>query len=437
MGTRPTRRMALAGLAVATLALAACSQGSATAPGDGGGGTSAGGAPITLKFQSLSDQPAAIAAVKGIVDSWNTAHPEAKVEIVQAGWDGIFDKLTTQFSGNVAPDVIHYESASIVPFARDGYLADLTAKIPADLKSDVSDGVWQSVTVDGKIVAVPTQLQTYVVFANKKLLEAAGATIPSGDSLSHEDFRALAQQATKPGQFGVAWGLKSPTATFMSLGLGSGGTFFEGTGKDAKINVGDGEIAVPKLVKDMAYTDKSIDPVSLTQTGAQALASFYAGKAAMTVQGSFQAANIVKNAPAGFEWVELPPLAGSEGAIQAANPQTLSVNADSANIDKAAEFAAYVGGVDNMAKLNQADALIPASKKAQEKILADTGGKDGWDATMKSAAGLTGAPFLTVDAYAQWKDTIATPNFQKYLANQIDEAGLKAALTEGFAQVNR
>ena len=431
-----TRRIALVGVALTTALLAACSQGSATNPDAGSGGTAAG-SPVTIKFQSLQDQPAAVEAVKGIVDSWNSSHPEAKVELIQAGWDGVYDKLVTQFNGNAAPDVIHYEAASIVPFARDGYLADLTSKVPAELKSDVSDGIWKSVTVDNKIVGMPTELQTYVVFANKKLLEASGATIPTGDSMTFEQLQALAKSATKGGNYGLAWGLKSPTATFMSLGLTSGGTYFTGTGKDAKINVGAGELAVPKLVKQMAYADKSIDPVSLTQSGSQALASFYAGKAAMTVQGSFQAANIKKDAPAGFEWVELPPLAGSQGTAQAANPQTLSVNADSPNIDKAAEFVAYFAGAENMAKLNQADALIPASKKAQDLILASTGGKDGWDMTMKSAQGLTGAPFLAVDAYTQWKDTVATPNFQKYLADQIDDAGLTQALTDGFRQVNR
>ncbi|MBC9821027.1 ABC transporter substrate-binding protein [Terrabacter sp. MAHUQ-38] len=431
-----TRRLALAGAALAAVLLAACSQGSATNPDAGAGGTGAGGS-VTLKFQSLQDQPAAVEAVKGIVDSWNSAHPETKVELIQAGWDGIYDKLVTQFNGNAAPDIIHYEAASIVPFARDGYLADLTSKVPAELKSDISDGIWKSVTVDNKVIAMPTELQTYVVFANKKLLEASGATVPTGDSMTLEQFRALAKATTKDGKFGLAWGLKSPTATFMSLALTSGGTFFSGTGKEAKINVGAGELAVPKLVKDMAYTDKSIDPVSLTQSGSQALASFYAGKAAMTVQGSFQAANIKKDAPAGLDWVELPPLSGSQGTAQAANPQTLSVNADSPNADKAAEFVAYFANAENMAKLNQADALIPASKKAQDLILSSTGGKDGWDMTMKSAQGLTGAPFLAVDAYTQWKDTIATPSFQKYLANQIDDAGLTQALTEGFTQVNR
>ena len=140
-----TRRIALVGVALTTALLAACSQGSATNP-DAGGTAAAG--PVTIKFQSLQDQPAAVEAVKGIVDSWNGSHPEAKVELIQAGWDGVYDKLVTQFNGNAAPDVIHYEAASIVPFARDGYLADLTSKVPADLKSDVSDGVWKSVTVD-------------------------------------------------------------------------------------------------------------------------------------------------------------------------------------------------------------------------------------------------------------------------------------------------
>ncbi|RKT76714.1 carbohydrate ABC transporter substrate-binding protein (CUT1 family) [Terracoccus luteus] len=430
-----TRRLAVGALAVAALTLAACSQGSATT----GGGADAGGTggSVTLKFQSLSDQPAAIAAVKDIVDSWNAAHPETKVEIVQAGWDGVYDKLVTQFNGNAAPDVIHYEAASIVPFARDGYLADLTSKIPAELKSDVDQGVWDSVTVDGKVVGVPTELQTYVVFANKKLIEAAGQQVPTGSSMTYDQFEALAKATTKSGQYGVSWGLKSPTATFMSLALASDGTYFEGTGKDAKITVGEGEMALPKLVKKMAYDDKSIDPVSLTQSGSQALASFYAGKAAMTVQGSYQAANMAKDAPAGVDWVELPPLAGSAGTKQAANPQTLSVNADSANVDRAAEFATYFADAENMATLNEADALIPASNKARATILSKTGGKDGWAMTMESAKGLTGAPFLTVDAYTQWKDTIATPNYQKYLANQIDDAGLQQALTDGFAQVNR
>ena len=47
----------------------------------------------------------------------------------------------------------------------------------------------------------------------------------------------------------------------------------------------------------------------------------------MTVQGSFLPDSSRADAPDGFNWVALPPLAGSVDAAQAANPQTLSVSA--------------------------------------------------------------------------------------------------------------
>ena len=45
-------------------------------------------------------------------------------------------------------------------------------------RATISPGVSTSVTVDGKVIAAPTVLQSYLVFANKKLLDEAGATMP-------------------------------------------------------------------------------------------------------------------------------------------------------------------------------------------------------------------------------------------------------------------
>lgn len=112
-----TRRAAVAAsLALTSLLAAAC----------GSGGGSGDGGPVTLTFQSLSDQPAAIAATNKIVGAWNQAHPDTQVKVVQAGWDSAYDKLITQFNAGTAPDIVHYEAAGIGPFAADGYLADLS-----------------------------------------------------------------------------------------------------------------------------------------------------------------------------------------------------------------------------------------------------------------------------------------------------------------------
>lgn len=419
---RRTLLTASAALSVAGTA-AACSR-----PG--------GGDSDALTFQSLSDQPGAIAITKEIVEAWNSENPDTPVEIIQAGWDGVYDKLITQFSGMTAPDIIHYEAASVIPFALDGYLADLSASIDDEIHQDITDEVWDSVTVDGKIIAFPSEMQTYVVFANKTLLEDAGVEIPTGDTLPWEIFREIAAACTDGSVYGVGWGLKSPTATFMAMGPTFGGMFFEGEGADVTITVGDGEMAIPEAIAEMAFEGKTLDPASLSQSGGDVLASFYGGKIAMTVQGSYQAANMVSDAPEDFEWIELPPLEGDQGAGQAANPQTLSVNIDSKDVEGATAFLNFFCSSENMAKLNEADGLIPAAASAREAILESTGGANGWDMTLKSGEHLMSAPYLKVTAYPQWKDTIATPAYQQYLAQEIDEAGLSESLVSGWDEVS-
>lgn len=420
---------AIALASVAILSLAGCTQGSAN-----NGGESEDGA-VTLQFQSLSDQPATQEAVKAIVDEWNTDNPDVQVEIVQAGWDGAFDKLITQFTGGTAPDIIHFEASSIVSFGTDGYLADLTDLIDEELKSDISEGIWESVTQDDQIIAYPSTLQSYMAFANADLLEAAGVEIPTGDTMTWDELQEIAKATTKGGTYGLGWGLASPTATMMSLGLGFDGGYFDGSGADATIEVGENELAVPERIYEMAYTDKSIEPTSLTQSGSDVLASFYGGKVAMTVQGSFQATNIANDAPDGFNWVALPPLEGSEGAVQAANPQTYSVNVDSEYVEESADFLNFFMSADNLAAVAYADALIPSSESARtevEKLAADN---PAWTQVLASGEGLVGPPFLKVEKYTEWKDTIATPAFQQYLADQITSEQLAKQLTDGWADI--
>lgn len=419
---------AVAFVGIAAIALAGCQQGSANNSGGDGD-------VVTLQFQSLSDQPATQAAISEIVDAWNAEHDDVQVKIIQAGWDGTYDKLITQFSGGTAPDIIHFEASSIVSFAADGYLADLTDLIDPELKSDISDGIWESVTHDGQIVAYPSTLQSYMAFANADLLAEAGVEVPTGDTMTWDQLQEIAKATTTADHYGLGWGLGSPTATMMSLSMGFDGGYFDGEGDDVTIEVGDDELAVPERIHEMAYTDRSIDPTSLTQSGSDVLPSFYGGKVALTVQGSFQATNIAADAPEGLNWVALPPLEGSAGAIQAANPQTYSVNIDSEHVEESAEFLNFFMDGENLAKIAYADALIPSSGAARTQVAELAGDDAAWKQVLASGEGLEGPPFLKVSKYTEWKDTIATPAFQQYLANQIDRDQLAAQLSDGWADV--
>lgn len=424
----------LAAASVTALALTSCSPGSSD-PGSSGAATGDPASPVEITFQSFSDQPAAIAATKEIVDAFNADNPGISVKIVQAPTDSLDDKLTTQFVGGVAPDIIHYEVLGIVPFAKDGYLADLSGLLSKDTISDIDPGVLDSVTVDDQMIGAPTELQTYVVFANKKLLEAAGVTVPTGDSMTWDELAEIAKATTAGDVHGITWGMKSPTAAFMSLGMGFGSTYFTGKGDDMKVEVSDADLEVPNRVKAMIDAG-SVDPIGVTQSGSEVLATFYAGKAAMTVQGSYQIANIAADAPADMDWVVLPPLAGSKGAVQAANPQTLSINIDSEHQEEAAKFIDYFMSTDNLVKMNIADGLIPTTKSARAALEEQTQEQNGWPAIMTSAEGLAGPVFLQANGFVRWKDTVATPGFQKFLGGEINDAQLKSELDAGWAQVN-
>lgn len=425
------RRIAAAGLASVLFASLTACGGSSDSSGNSEDG------PVTLKFQSLAFLPGTQTATKKIVDDFNAANPKIKVDLVQGSWDNVHDQLVTQFAGGTAPDIIHDESADMTGFAQGGYLADLGTSMDPAIKASISPGVLDAVTVDGKVIAAPTVLQSYLVFANKKMLDRAGVTVPTGETMTWDQFAKIAQQVkAKTGKPGVGWGLKSPTASFMNLSLGFGGKYFDGSGKDAKIVVGDPELEVPKRIAAMA-ADGSLDPATLTQSGSDVLPSWYAGKFAMTVQGSYAAGSFGADAPSGFDWIALPALAGSNGAAQAANPQTLSVSADSKYAEQASAFVNYYMLADNLASIAEGETLYPSTKDAQQAVITKTGGRDGWSQIVASGNALQKAPFQSVDNYPQWKDQIATPAFQQFLAGKIDAVGLQKALTDGWATVNR
>ncbi|MFC4782869.1 ABC transporter substrate-binding protein [Nocardioides sp. MAHUQ-72] len=423
-----------AGVAAAalTLALAGCATSTQESPESSGGD----GKKVTLRFQSLAFQEPTVKATKEIVDAWNADHPDTQVEYVQGSWDSVQDQLVTQFQGGTAPDIIQYESAAMTGFAQQGYLADLSDSFSDDVQSSVSQDVWDTVTVDDKVIAAPTLLQSYVVFANEDLLKKAGVEMPTGDTWSWDDFQAAAKATTTDGVHGLGWGLGSPTATMLSLGENFGAAYFDGSGTDATMSVGDAELELPERIHAMTYDDKSLDPVTLTQAGSDVMSGFLKGKYAMTVQGSYSAQTLAESAPKDFHWVAMPVLEG-DSAAQAANPQTLSVSAQSKDVEGAAEFIDYYMQAENLAKVAEGDWLIPASSDAADQVSEDTDGENGWDTILAGGQYFTKAPFQSVTNYPQWKDQIATPAFQRYLADDISADELAAQLSDGWDQVNK
>jgi multiple sugar transport system substrate-binding protein len=427
-------RASIATLAVAILT-AACGSANPTGASPAASVAATPATPVTLQFASFAWQKATVDAHNKIVSDWNAAHPNITVKIVTVDVNSVHDKLLTTFQGGTAADIVHDESADIGGFSGQGFLADLTPLIPVELKSDIPQGIWDTVTFGGKITGVPTILQTYSVFVNKKMLADASVTLPTAASpWTWDKFAQVSKQLTTGDRFGVGWGLKSPAATVMSMSLNFNGLFFYNEGGKNVVKFGPAEQQVLKRIYDLAYTDKSLSTTTLGQSGPEILPGFFAGKYAMIVGGNYVAQQMVEQAPAGFDWGMLPLLKGDTQA-QSANPQTLSISTQSKNPKEAMQFIAYYMQANNLASVAIGDWLIPVSTSAGKAVTTITGGKNSWDVNVASAPSLKIAPFQTLDAYAQWKTQIAQPGFQQYLANKIDLATLGTQLIDGWTKV--
>ncbi|WP_214416559.1 ABC transporter substrate-binding protein [Sphaerisporangium fuscum] len=432
-------RTALAAAAAAVVALTAAACGGSGGDSSGGGKA---GQPVNLKFLSLAWQKESIAANKQLVDEWNKANPGIQVEYVQGSWDNVNDQLVTSFEAGDPPDVIHDDSPALAGFASRGYLMDLSGKVPADLKSDIPQAAWDTVTFpDGKggqgVYGVPFLQESQVLIGNKKLLDAAKVRIPTPDNpWTWDEFAGISKKLTTGGNFGVAWPLKSPVNKVLNLALNFGGTFFQTDGTKATVKVGPEEREVMQRIHDQLYKDKSADPSALGMGTADPLPGFYAGKYALLPAGVYLRQQVVEQAPKGFEWITIPPLKGTS-SDQGATSQTLSVAADSKNPDAATKFISFFLNSANQAKLAKGDWLLPTSVKAASDPSMTTK-ENGWDVATASAKNLVVAPYLKVNGFDEWKSKVATPTLQQYFANKISlDQAAKTLVDEGNKVLER
>src|SRR3954447_9565185 len=328
---------------------------------------------VNINFATYVWQPTTVKAMNAIVDSWNKTHAGIQVHIVPVDVNSVHDKLLTSFVGGTAADVIYDEAADIAGFTEQGYLANLKPLLPKGLKAEIPQSVWDTVNFgSGKVTGVPIMLQTYNVFANMTALRGAGIKAPTtANPWTWTRFRAAAKKLSTNGNYGVCWGLRSPTATIQTLSLNWGGQWNYLEKGRWVLNFGPAEQQIVKIMHDMVYTDKSVDPAGVGLSGSAVLPAFFGGKCAMTVQGNYQVQAIIKQSPKGFNGAMFPPLKG-QTQQQAANPQTLSVSQQSSHKAEAMQFIAYALNTQNMASLAQGDRQIPAAPESATAVIKST-----------------------------------------------------------------
>ncbi|MBO5303741.1 MAG: extracellular solute-binding protein [Lachnospiraceae bacterium] len=151
-----------------------------------------------------------------ICDLYTESHPNVTFELSPSGWDGYFEKLSTQAASGAMPDIVQMDYLYLTTYAKNNSLADLQQFID-DGTIDVS-GIDQNLlntgSVDGKMPAVVLTTSMINVGYNTEVLAEAGVEEPTGD-WTWSDFVEMNQKVyDATGKYGVSMNAVADTNIF-------------------------------------------------------------------------------------------------------------------------------------------------------------------------------------------------------------------------------
>ena len=137
-------------------------------------GSSDDSEPVTLRFMWWGDDVRHQATLD-VIEQYEQEHPNVTIEAEYGGYDGYFEKLTTQLSGGTAADIIQYNANTVSDLMAIG---DVFVNLE-DYKdvldtSDFDQGFIENFSYyDGKMIALPTGINGGIWLTNTALLQTS------------------------------------------------------------------------------------------------------------------------------------------------------------------------------------------------------------------------------------------------------------------------
>jgi multiple sugar transport system substrate-binding protein len=394
-------------------------------------GSSGGSDKVQLSY-AIWDQ-AQKAATQKIINEFEKENPNVTVKVQVTPWDTYFTKLRTAVSSGTAPDLFWLGKTDFPTYANGGALLpidDRVKKDKVDLDAFVDSGV-KGAKWDGKLLGLPKDVDTYGLWYNRSLFEAAGVATPT-DSWTQKDLIDAAIALTNPeaGIYGMISAPPSDQIWFSTI-LQEGGHIISDDRKSSGVDTPEGIKGIQFWVDLVQKYKVSPNLKQLSDTDAEAL--FQSGKAAMMYGGSWVVSNF-KNNQYVLDNASVAPMAKIKVPGATAGGITNVISAKTKHQDEAWSFLKYLGSKE--AAIAQAEGgIIPAYKSAQSDWVASNPETLNTQVFIDTLAFATPLP-STVDVQS-WS-TVATEQLTKAWEGQTDvptaAAAIAAAIDKALAK---
>lgn len=236
---------------------------------------------------------------KEIIDRFNQEY-EGKyhVKAITTNLEEYDTKLNALVAAKQTPDVfICNPGPNLTQYVEAGIAADLTDILQnqeSEWYGTFTDGIFERLTYDGKIMAVPTNFAAACVFYNTEIFDKAGVEVPT----TFTELIEVCKKIKEAGYDPIAVSAGTPWCLSMIAGY----LCDRAGGPDNLLGIGDGSLdwtsesfinAGNKLKELSEYFPKT----AAGDSNDQAVANFYNGESAMLVQGSWVIAQINGNNP--------------------------------------------------------------------------------------------------------------------------------------------
>ncbi|PSP55759.1 hypothetical protein BRC82_04020 [Halobacteriales archaeon QS_1_67_19] len=326
------RRLVQAATAAGIAGLAGCAGGDSTSQDTETTQTttaSDGGAETTLTVASWGgDVEQDI--VTGILDDYDSQHPNVAVEYNNTPFDQYAEKLKTQFAGNTEPDVFYLIADDAPTFMRNGALLELDPYVKDADDYDfepILDNLLDPFQFEGKTFGIPKDFTSVGLFHNTAHLEQASV---DNSMETWDDLRTAldtVKQQTDV-EFPMAFG-SQPRNTLVQLIWQNGGRVLNEAGDEAVMGSQEAIEALEFLVglKEDGLAGLYGDDLSATWA-APALGE---GNVTATMTGAWSVSTLEQEYSDQFENLRVAnptPAGGQEATIVFTTSWSASANTD-------------------------------------------------------------------------------------------------------------
>lgn len=291
---------------------------------------------IKLKFWDFHTE-AEQQFFEDLVAEYNASQDRVVIEYSTSNQqDYTTTKLPTAFASGDGPDIYMISPGEFMKFAKSGLMADLTPYFPEGAKEDFLPASLEAVTVEGKIMALPYELELLGLYYNEEMLNNANVEVPK----TWDELLTAARKLTTDKVAGIVLPPdKGPYMNFIWYPFlwQQGGNVLSDDGTESTF---DSPEAAKALDFYGTFFRERLAPSKL-QYGPWEIDNLGTKTAAMQVLGTWainRAEEVYGDVPIKLAPLPLPP--GGKAATDAGGWK-FAVNGKSAHVEEAAKFVMW------------------------------------------------------------------------------------------------